>query len=209
MEQNKLLEAFAGLRNFLPPNCFELVMPLIIQHKVHLTVARERQSKLGDYRNAWGGKNHRISINGNLNPYAFLITLLHELAHLLAFEQHGNRIAPHGREWKNLYGQVLAAFLAKGVFPADIAAELESNLHNPGASTCSEEGLQRILTRYNKGAAELTMVELIEEGRHFMLQNGRVFKRGKKLRKRIACQELPQMRTFLFSPIFEVKPVEM
>jgi hypothetical protein len=208
MEHHKLFEAFAGLRNFLPPNSFELVMPLIIQHKVHLTVARKRHSKLGDYRNAWGGKNHRISVNGNLNPFAFLITLLHELAHLLAFEQYGNRIAPHGREWKNQYGHILAAFLAKGIFPADIAAELQSSLRNPGASTCSEEGLQRVLSRYNKQALGVVLVENMAEGAHFMLENGRMFKRGKKLRKRITCYELPHMRPFLFSPIFEVKPIE-
>ena len=206
MDEQKLYEHFAGLRNFLPEGSFELVMPLIIHHKVHLTVARERQTKLGDYRNAYGGKNHRISVNGNLNRFAFLITLLHELAHLLAYDAYGNRIQPHGREWKLQYGDVLKAFISKGIFPADIVAELNKSLHNPGASTCSEVGLQRILNRYDPNKKHnIVLVENLAEGQHFTLPNGRMFKRGKKLRKRITCYEIPGMRPYLFSPIFEVE----
>jgi SprT protein len=200
-------ESFEALREYLPDGSFELVMPLILQHKVHLTVSRERQTKLGDYRNAYAGKNHRISVNGNLNKYAFLITLLHELAHLLAFEQYGNRIQPHGREWKHTYGLVLKDFLAQNLFPLDIANELKATLHNPGASTCSEENLQRILKNYDRRRAGVKLVEDLNEGQHFRIPGGRSFVRGQKLRKRIKCFELPGMQPFLFSPVYEVMEI--
>ena len=88
----------SALQHFLPPNTLDPVLAYLQHYHVHLTVAKERKSILGDYRHRTHAKNHRISVNGNLNKYAFLITLLHELAHLLAFENFGNRIAPHGRE---------------------------------------------------------------------------------------------------------------
>lgn len=198
-------ESFEALKEYLPDGSFDFVMPLILEHKVHLTVTRERQTKLGDYRHAHLGKNHRISVNGNLNRFSFLITLLHELAHLLAFDQYGHRIAPHGREWKNTYGQVLKTFLAHNIFPDDIAAELRVSLQNPAAGTCAEDHLQRVLRKYDKKKlSNLVPVEELSEGSKFIIRGGRCFERGEKLRKRIKCFELPNMRPYLFSPLYEV-----
>src|SRR5689334_8623079 len=100
------------LQDFLPPGTYEPVVKYLQFYKVHLTVARERKSILGDYRHKTHHASHRISVNGNMNKFGFLITLLHELAHLLAFEQYGNRIQAHGREWKNLYGKLLEQFIS-------------------------------------------------------------------------------------------------
>ena len=88
----------AQLQDYLPPGTYEAVLDYLRQFRVHLTVARERKSILGDYRHRTHQDNHRISVNGNLNPYSFLITLLHELAHLLTFEQFGNNVLSHGKE---------------------------------------------------------------------------------------------------------------
>ena len=103
------------LQSYLPADTYDTVLQYLHQYKVHLTVARERKSILGDYRHRTHATTHRISVNGNLNSYAFLITLLHELAHLLTFEKFGNRIAPHGREWKHIFGQLLAQFIEHNV----------------------------------------------------------------------------------------------
>src|SRR4051794_28625310 len=96
-----------ALKSYLPENSFEQVTFFLQHYKVHLTITKQRQSVLGDYRNAVNGKNHRISINGNLNKFSFLITLLHELAHLLAFNKYGNRTMAHGKEWKFIYSTLL------------------------------------------------------------------------------------------------------
>src|SRR5215217_9204116 len=98
------------LQDYLPSTTFEDVLAYLQFYHVHLTVARERKSILGDYRHRTHRKNHRISVNGNLNKYAFLITLLHELAHLLTFEQWANRVQAHGAEWKATFGRLLAQF---------------------------------------------------------------------------------------------------
>lgn len=194
-----------ALNDYLPPNTFLPVAAYLQQYKVHLTVARERKSILGDYRNAHNSRNHRISVNGNLNRFSFLITLLHELAHLLTFEKYGNRVQSHGREWKTLFGQLLAQFIKNKVFPADIEQELLETLHNPGASSCAEESLMRVLSRYDTKGENQMLVEEVPTHGLFRMKDGRIFKKGEKLRKRYRCEEMGTKKIYLFSPVFEVE----
>ena len=118
------------LEEYLPENCCEEVIHYLNKYKVQLTVTRQRQSILGDYRHAHMGKSHRISVNGNLNKYSFLITLLHELAHLFTFDNYGNRVQPHGKEWKNIFSQLLSSFISKKIFPNDIEKALFKTINN-------------------------------------------------------------------------------
>ncbi len=196
-----------ALQQYVPEGSYHLVLPLLEHYKVQLTVTLERQSKLGDYRRHGHRGSHRISVNGNLNRYAFLITLLHELAHLLVNEQHGWRVQPHGREWKQAYGQLLHDFLRQQLFPADIAAELQAILHNPGASSCTEDGLQRVLFNYDDNPHGLQLVESLKPGDKFVIKGGKVFVRGNRLRKRIQCTKIPEGHMYLFNPLYAVKPL--
>jgi hypothetical protein len=193
------------LENYLPQGTYDAVLTYLRQHKVHLTVARERKSILGDYRHRTYEENHRISVNGNLNKFSFLITLLHELAHLLTFERFGNKVMSHGREWKDIYGLLLDQFLKHNVFPEDIHEELLRSLKNPAASSCAEDGLLRVLRRYDSPAQKLTLVEEIPINEFFKTSDGRVFQKGKKLRKRYQCQESSTGKIYLFSPVYEVQ----
>lgn len=195
------------LQDFLPPGTYEPVLDYLRRYKVHLTVARERKSLLGDYRHRTSASNHRISVNGNLNTYSFLITLLHELAHLLTFEQYGNSVMAHGREWKSVFSSVLKQFLEHKVFPADIESELLLSLHNPAASTCAEDGLLRVLRRYDAGANHLRLVEEVPMDGLFKTRDGRVFQKKEKLRKRFKGVELDTKKVYLFSPVYEVELV--
>lgn len=197
----------SALQDFLPPDTYHPVLSYLQQYHVHLTVAQERKSILGDYRHRTHGKNHRISVNGNLNQYAFLITLLHELAHLLTFEKFGNRIAPHGREWKHIFAQLLAQFIEHNVFPADIKKSLLQSLHNPAASSCSDEDLLRVLKRYDEEKTHLVFVEAIPDGCLFKTHDGKIFRKGEKIRKRYKCEELQTKRVYLFSPVYEAERI--
>lgn len=195
-----------ALQTYLPPNTFEPVLHYLQFYKVHLTVARERKSILGDYRHRHGAHTHRISVNGNLNPYAFLVTLLHELAHLLTFEQWGNRVAAHGREWKGVFGQLLSQFIEHDVFPHDIRQVLLQSLQNPAASSCADELLLRTLRRYDEKKSNTLFVEDLAEGTFFQTHDGRVFQKGNRVRKRFRCVEVATRRLYLFSPVYEVTP---
>jgi hypothetical protein len=195
------------LQHFLPPDTYEPVLAYLHHYRVHLTIARERKSILGDYRHRTPGKNHRISVNGNLNKYAFLITLLHELAHLLSFEKFGNRIAPHGKEWKYIFGQLLAQFIEHNIFPDDIKQALADSLHDPAASSCSDESLLRVLKRYDEKETHLVFVEAIPEGSLFKTHDGKVFRKGEKVRKRYKCEEVKTGKIYLFSPVYEAERI--
>lgn len=196
------------LNEFLPSGSSEKVLHLLHAYKVHLTVTRERKSILGNYRNAIKGKNHRITVNGNLNPYSFLITLIHEIAHLLTYEKYGHKVLSHGNEWKNCYRFLLKDFLTKDIFPKEIEDELIRSLQNPAASTCAEEGLTRILKQYDPKIPGVFLIEDIPVNSLFITKDGRVFKKGEKLRKRFRCAAVNDGTVYLFSPLYEVKLFE-
>jgi hypothetical protein len=69
----KLIET---LRNHLPKNAIDLVYDQIVKNNIQLTITPTRKSKAGDYRPAVSEKPARISINGSLNPYGFLLVFL-------------------------------------------------------------------------------------------------------------------------------------
>ena len=197
-----------ALNAYLPAGTFDPVIGLINQYKVHLTVTKARKSVLGDYRHAFQGANHKITVNGNLNKYEFLITLLHELAHLLCFEQFRNRVEAHGKEWKTIYGSLLASFIQLGVFPEDIQKALKKTLLNPAATANGETKLLLVLRKYNIVQKEgVALVANIAEGVLFESLNGKIFKRGKKRRIRIECVEVATGQVYSFSALTEVKVV--
>lgn len=198
---------FHQLKQYIPEESFDGVMYYLQHYKVQLTVTRQRQSILGDYRHAHEGKNHRISVNGNLNKYAFLITLLHELAHLFTYERYGHRVQAHGTEWKAAFGKILQQFLEQQIFPQDIAATLSRSLQNPAASSCADEKLLRVLKNYDPVKEGFFLLEQLPESSLFEIKGRRIFRKGEKIRKRFKCQEISTGKWYLFSPVYEVRQV--
>jgi predicted SprT family Zn-dependent metalloprotease len=196
------------LKQFLPEGCFDEVVHYLQHYKVQLTVTRQRHTILGDYRHRHEGKGHRISVNGNLNKYSFLITLLHELAHLFTYERYGHRVMPHGTEWKKEFRHILSQFLAKKVFPQDIEDTLVSTLKNPAASSCGDEKLLRVLRDYDPKKEGTCLVEQVPENGRFKIQGDRLFIKGPKIRTRYKCQEVATKKWFLFSGLYEVEMEE-
>jgi hypothetical protein len=192
------------LKEFLPEGAFEYVNPLLNRYGVHLTVTRKRSTLLGDYRPASHVKSHRITVNGNLHPYAFLVTLIHELAHLLIFIQYGNTVESHGYEWKNKYGQMLKDSFLFVTYPKDIKQALINTANSPAATSCGDVELMRVLKNYDPAKDSCYFVESLPEGAVFKLSDGRTFKRGKKMRKRYLCQEVETGLQYAFSPVVEV-----
>lgn len=193
------------LSHYLPAGAEPLVLHYLEQYRVHLTITRKRQTLLGDYRHPVPGQSHRISVNGNLNPYSFLITLLHELAHLVTFERFGARVAAHGKQWKQCYGALLTELLGHVSLPAELTEELGRLLKNPAASSCAEESLMRVLKKYDTPVPGSCLLEQLPSGDSFRIADGRIFIKGEKLRKRYKCQEENTGAVYLFSPIYEVE----
>lgn len=167
-------------------------------------ISRSRSTKLGDYRAPFKGSPHRISVNYDLNPYSFLITTIHEFAHLQTWNKHRHRVKPHGPEWKQHFKELMNPFLKLNIFPADINGAIHSYMENPAASSCTDLHLFRTLKAYDKAKENALTVEALEDGHFFKLKNGRSFQRIEKIRKRYKCMELSSKRMYLFNPIAEV-----
>jgi SprT protein len=194
------------LENYLPAGASGKLLEYLHRYKVHLTITRSRKSILGDYRHATGRDHHRISVNGSLNKYAFLITLIHEIGHLITFQQYGNRVNSHGKEWKMAYRGVLEDFIRLKLFPPDLQNALLKSLHDLPASSCSDVNLTRVLKNYD-AKNKTVLVEDLREGTHFKTSDGKLYKRGRQIRKRIECMALRSGKLYLFSPVYEVEPV--
>lgn len=198
----------AALQQYIPAAAAPKVLAYLQHYSIHLTVTRSRQTVLGDYRHATKTQPHRISVNGDLNPFSFLITLIHEIAHLLTFNQYQHTVQPHGKEWKAIYAHILSSFLDPAIFPEDIIHALKNSLHNLPASSCSDESLMRVLRQYDPEKG-LVMIEQLQTGDVFKIKGGRAFKRGEKVRKRYQCQEVTTGKWYLFSGLYEVKKVNV
>jgi len=198
--------SLSGLTAFLPPDTFEMVAPFFKQHTIHLTLTHDRKSVLGDYRAPFGNTPyHRISINATLNPYSFLITLLHELAHLFTYVKHKHKVSPHGKEWKLEFRQTLIPFVGKTIFPPDVEKALNDYLQNPAASTCTDPQLYKALHRYDAAKPGWKFMDEVRVDEQFETEDGRRFVKLEKRRTRSRCKELMTGKMYLFSGIAYVK----
>lgn len=196
------------LEQFLPPNTFQMVTPYFEQYTIHLTLTRERKTVLGDYREPTASKPyHRITVNANLNPYNFLITLIHEMAHMITHSHFDRAAAAHGKEWKTQFRHMLMPFIGKKVFPKDIEQALIKYMHNPSASTCTDHGLYKALYKYDIQKPNHYLVCDLEPGHWFQIEDGRVFEKIEHLRTRSMCKEVGTRKKYFFPGIYEVKRV--
>lgn len=197
----------AALKQFLPPDSVELACSMLREYPHHLEITPPRSTKLGDFTADPRGKRHVLTVNGNLNQYAFLITLMHELAHLVCYLHHKDDVRPHGQEWKSYFKQTLGPFLRRGVFPEDIAKAISSYLSNPSASTCSDIPLSKTLARYDRNShPDVKLLDDIPTHSKFVYgRDRRVFIKGERLRTRYRCFEEGTRYEYLFSPLVKIK----
>lgn len=195
-----------SLAKYIPPVAVDPVLFLIRENQIHLKIVNERKSRHGDYRKFPGGM-HRITVNANLNPYRFLLTLIHEIAHLKAFEFYGNQIKPHGLEWKYTFRKLMMPMLRPDIFPDDLLPYLVRHLKNPSASSDIDAHLSLAMKKYDP-PNDLDYIYEIPHGALFRMYNGRVFKKGFKRVKLYECVEVETGRVFLFQPNAEVEVLQ-
>lgn len=206
METAGLLKIF---ERHLPSPAIPYCLHLWKEIPFHFYVKKPRQSKLGDFRFRRDQKIQTITLNTDLNPFQFLITYIHEVAHLRVFEQLGPRHAPHGTEWKKTFQVLFAPLLNEHVFPRDILLPLRRHMQNPSASSARDLFLMKELSKYDR--KEVSSFEKflsdLPKGQDFVLQ-GRKFKKGETRRTRVLCEEVETGKKFLVSTLAKVKPLE-
>lgn len=196
------------LKKYVPEAAIALLEPLLKAYPLDLRIVKPRKTKFGDYRLPRDGQRHRISLNANLNNYAFLITLLHEYAHLVAFEKYGRKIKAHGPEWQNTFRETCAPFLGKEIFPAQLEACLIDSLNRGHASSATSSALLRELKKFDHHQEAVTFVEQLQHGSHFQIGQ-KVFVKGAKSRKRYKCKSVSDNRYYMVHPLAEVQPLNI
>lgn len=203
-ERHKIAEA---LKKYVPEPFVDYVTDLLFCEPVHFSVSKPRKTKHGDYRSPMNNKPHRITVNGDLNPYAFLITTVHEFAHMKTFIDHGNTVRAHGKEWKAAYRELLLPLLESDQLPVSIKNALSLNLDNMKASSCTDAGLYRALKNFDSPEQQTLLLEQLQNGAIFRLGK-KVFKRGVLRRTRFLCEELSTGKKYLVSKLAEVEPLK-
>ncbi|HSI71415.1 MAG TPA: SprT-like domain-containing protein [Gillisia sp.] len=194
---NKILE------KYLPSHSVPTVFSLIEENRIHLKIVNERVTRHGDYRRTQDG-GHQITVNSNLNKYRFLITTVHEIAHLVAFERFGYRIKPHGREWKFTFQQLMLPFIRPEIFPTQLLPLIAKHFKNPKASSDTDAHLSVALKKFDPENDKNYIFEL-PAGGSFRIYNGKIFKRGAKRRKLYECVEVSTGKVYLFQPNAQVE----
>ena len=195
------------LRKYLPENSVDLVARWIIEFDFKLKIKKERSTRLGDYTAPRNGMNHIITVNHNLNKYAFLITLVHEVAHLVTWNQHRDRVSPHGQEWKNNFKILIQPFLNTDIFPLEVFAALRRYMSNPAASSCTDQHLLKTLKLHDEQNGQV-FLEYLPQNTVFLYNGTRVFQKGEKIRKRFRCREISTGAIYLFNALAEVEIFE-
>lgn len=185
----------------------DYIKKILSPYTVQVRVSKPRKTKLGDYRNPYKGATHKISINDNLNTYSFLITLIHEIAHLVIWEQYQHKVPAHGIEWKRMYYELLQPCVDEGVFPSEIALCLNRDVDKIKAGANSDVLLAKVLNKYDTKEAGIVFIEELNLNDIFQYKK-RIFRINSKSVKRYKCEEIGTKKLYLFSPIAEVKLVE-
>lgn len=191
------------LKSYIPTQAYSLVSELLDEDHLKILIKNERKTRHGDYRKLKNG-THQITINANLNPYRFLITLLHEIAHYVCYKNNGYNIKPHGKAWKTTFQHIMLPFINPNIFPESLLPTLANHFKNPKASSDTDESLSLALKAFDV-PNEKTYIFEVEDGATFTISNGTCFRKIKKRRKKYECQALDTGRLYAFSPLAEVE----
>jgi hypothetical protein len=188
------------LSKYIPENAVDLVNEMLEDHPVHLKIVNNRTTKHGDFKRTKNG-DLQITVNKNLNSYQFLLTLVHEVAHLVTYKEK-KRLKPHGIEWKRNFQHLMLPFLQPSIFPQQLLPYMAKYLKNPKASTGSDVNLTYALKQYDEKSGKYFIFEL-QQGSIFSFKN-KTYKKGNLRRTRIECTEINSNKMYLFNQNVEV-----
>ncbi len=179
---------------------------LLAQYKFKIHLSKRRSTKLGHFKYHRSGEVPTISLNYDMNAYAFLITFLHELAHLIVFEEYGRKVLPHGKEWKDAFRSVAQPVCNEQVFPVDVLIPLLNYFKNPKAATTSDPKLTVALRKYDFANHGKQLLAEINDGESFQFKK-KQYRRIKLKRRWVECIDIESNRKYLISSIAEVKKI--
>lgn len=189
-----------SLEKYLPQNTLQYLKVWFADYHIHIKVTRNRDSKLGDYRKL-PDRSHEITINSTLAPQLFFFVLTHELAHLIAFEKYGRKIAPHGNEWKETFRQMLLQSLT--VYEENLRPVIIKFSKSPKANFMASPDLVKYFHIENQDD-KLVFIESLTKGDLFTYRNEKYLLEG-LIKKNYLCKHLTTGRKYSFRPLARVE----
>lgn len=197
------------LNKYLPANSIDFANSLIYNNKVFFKITPERFTKKGDYHPPQNGKGHIITVNGSLPEYEFLLTFLHEFAHLFVWEKYKNTVQAHGKEWKSEFQSILLDAINLKLFPEKLEKIIfYQYLRKEGFSAQPNTALLNVLRELNNDDRKILVGDL-PIGSKFWLKNKMCFVKGEKLRKRYKCKECISGKSYTVHGFAEIIKYEL
>jgi len=197
-----------ALGKYVPADAVDTCFDWIQQYRIRVRIKKTRATKFGDYRPPHDGKSHTITINHDLNPFAFLITFTHEVAHLTCFLKFRDSVTPHGAEWKREFKHLMYGFIERKIFPEEVTKAVIGYMQNPAASSCGDIELMKALHLHNKANDGWLHLDEVPYNASFKIKNGLQFVKGHRLRKNFECFEIESRHKYFIHPMMEVKILE-
>ncbi len=198
----------SDLRRFLPSDqAYAYIISLVDNQGINLEIKKERKSIYGNFKIEYGYKpSIKITINGNLPPYQFFLTLLHEIAHYYTAVSYGPKVKPHGKEWKRIFSGYLKYCLSNNLFPKSVAGAVEKYAASPKASSCTDTELQIALYKLENEDSLWTLLDLanMRSGISFETKDGHSYEYLKKLKKNHLLRSLINGAEYIAPPTLEI-----
>ncbi len=190
----------------LPSASVAYVKSLISEKNLQIKLVYNRTSKLGDYRPPQLKTYHRISVNTDLNSHLQLMIFIHEFAHLIVWEKHHKKVAPHGKEWKITFKELMLPLLNDQVFPIDLLPLLAKYFLNPKASVMAAPILFHALKNHSLPNQTAVLLKDLPDESWFSLSNNKIYQRLGMKKSKVLCKQKMNGRLYLVHPYCEVIP---
>lgn len=167
------------------------ILLLVKNIDLSIQLKNPRKTRLGDYHFDPRDKQHKITINNNLETYSKFFVLTHELAHMFAYIQYGKAIQSHGKEWKLVFANLLLDSM--DLYPENWHRQIIEHSKRPFANLLHDNALANLLIP-NKQQNGKQLIQLCL-GDDFEIKQMR-FKVLEKKRKRYLCLNIEDKKKY-------------
>jgi hypothetical protein len=194
----------ADFYKLLPAPSIVFVHALLRGSECEVYITEPKKARLGCFARTRNRLPH-IELNEDLTPYFMLIVFLHEWAHYLTWKEYGNRVSPHGKEWKMNFKKLLVKLAASNRIPSILKQAIEAEANNLKGNIYSNHILLNAIKIADKHEPQLLLHDLPFNSHFKVVDREETFRKKEKIRVRYKCYNLANKRWYT---IYASTPVE-